>query len=468
MSIEITNSLDLAGVYATAAGVKSTFGGSGLLGNVTISSNTSLSGVLDYNNLTIDTGIVATVPNFRSLHIKCKGDFNCNGKINGSNYSPGGSGGIGNNYTAQPGQAGRGWNCASAGGAGGGGGGSALANYVGGTGGAGGPRELKYPTRECLVGARFTLAPYSAPSGDSVVTLDTEDIDTDSLFASNKLTITEDTAGIWDLKGTVASSTPSTVSAKLRLNGTTTLATGAAFSGGLAAKVSCVVELKKDDYIELIVNSSSTNTICEGPRLDARRVLSLGEITTIGGSGADQGSLVGTAGGSVVSMHSNFGFLRDIEAPVGWSDLLKPGASGGGGGAGAANGTLRSGPSNGNGGGGGSGGNVVIVEVAGNLIIGTDPNAGITTSGVNGSVGANGTSGYGGGGGGGGGGAGSLVVIWAGGSSNAGTTIGGNVNGKITCSAGTGGAGGVNGSLIGGAGGGGEASGYFRVLRTGQ
>lgn len=77
----------------TTGGGAPSIGGDGLLGNVTILVSAALSGVKNYQNLTINPGVVITpIPGSnRALHIKCSGNLVMNGTIDysGENGGPG-------------------------------------------------------------------------------------------------------------------------------------------------------------------------------------------------------------------------------------------------------------------------------------------------------------------------------------------------------------------------------------------
>ena len=77
---------------ATQAGL---FGGDGSLGNVTISSNTNVTGVRNYNDLTILTAVVLAATTGALLHIKCAGDLDIQGTGILSASGRGGLGGAG-------------------------------------------------------------------------------------------------------------------------------------------------------------------------------------------------------------------------------------------------------------------------------------------------------------------------------------------------------------------------------------
>lgn len=473
------------------------FGGDGSLGDVTIASNTNLSGVKNYHNLTINTGVVVTVPNFRSLHIKCSGSLNLNGKINGSNFQPGGSGGVGVlTGNGGVGSVGASFEAGTAGGGGGGGGSSQpfVTQSSGGAGGPGGDRSsrfavtttftapsIRFVGNNSFVGIVFANGGVwtKLPLSNASITKSVNHGGLDSV--SDQVTIPVGSGGTYFITVGKYFSPNVFDIAVVRNTAFYTGTTGTlykhtnAFTGDdLGATFP--VDLSDGDVITLWAFNN-------GGGQNFQDVLELGlvrqgvPINATGATGGAGGVITGgptgnpgAAGGSFTTISSNFNYMLDYDAPAIYCERLRPGASGGGGGAGG--GDFNGGFSQfagGNGGAGGAGGNIVVIEVAGNFVVGSDPNAGATTSGGTGANGASPgqTVGPGGGGGGGGGGAGALLVMYLGSGSNVGTSAAGTVIAKLTSAGGAGGLGATPGGSTknGGNGSVGEA-GYLRVIKV--
>ena len=317
----------------------------------------------------------------------------------------------------------------------------------------------------------------SAGSGQSItsfssaqITLPTTVFNNGNFAGSNALVVPIISAGVYAI-GASVNTTGGTTVIELRKNGIAIENQNVSgFSGGSAA-FSVILNLGVGDTMTLFCdNSSGGGTITiTGATLTGSR---FGNIPNQGGIGGSGSAGVVTSNGGNASAPSaisgGFGYMLDYDAPLVYSERIKPGASGGGGAAGGG-GFVSSFVVGSPGGAGGAGGNVVIVEVTGNIVIGPDANAGVSTSGLNGTNGTNGTSqGAGAGGGGGGGGGGALLVAYIGAGSNVGTTAGANVNAKLTSSAGSGGSGGTGSAGVTGAGGAGSNGevGFLRVIKV--
>lgn len=475
------------------------FGGDGSLGDVTISSNTNLSGVKNYHNLTINTGVIVTVPNFRALHIKCSGTFTLNGKINGSNFVSGGAGGVGVNLGAGGnGGSGSGFEAGTAGGGGGGGGSSTpnIQSNSGGNGGNGGDRSIRFVAAPTTTppSVRFTGNDTNnqivfinsnswakLPLSNGSVTKSVNHGGLDSV--ADQITIPTGKGGVYFI--TVGRYyNPNTYEiAAVKNNASYTGTTGTLYkhtnSFFTAEELGSTfpVDLADGDVVTLWAH----NTSGSGQQFNDTLMFSAvrqGPLDTVSAGQGGAGGVVinfttgnnGVAASAVTAISSNYNYMLDYDAPAVFCERIRPGASGGGGGAGGGDyNQFFNQFAGANGGAGGNGGNVVVVEVAGNMTVGSDPNAGITVSGGNGANGNSSgqSSGPGTGGGGGGGGGGALLVMYLGNSSNVGTSAAGNVTSKFTAAAGTGGAGGTGSGTtkLGGAGTAGEV-GYLRVIKV--
>jgi hypothetical protein len=121
-----------------------TFGGDGSLGNVTIAAPTTLSGIFNYNNLTVNALVSAGVE--RGLHIKVRANLSFSADIWAKGFLAGAAGGAASylGFTPQTGGAGTAATAvpqagtASGGGGGGGSGGGFISGLNGSAGGAGG------------------------------------------------------------------------------------------------------------------------------------------------------------------------------------------------------------------------------------------------------------------------------------------------------------------------------------------
>jgi len=130
-------------VSATAGSSLVPFGGDASEGDAVLAVSGPLSGVHNYNNLTINPAVVINVPANRALVIQCQGNFTNNGTLTAAGagsaggtagVANGGAGGVGTVGQAPGGGGGSGGG-GSTGGAGGAGTFSGLADLAGGTGG---------------------------------------------------------------------------------------------------------------------------------------------------------------------------------------------------------------------------------------------------------------------------------------------------------------------------------------------
>jgi len=448
------------------------FGGNGSLGDTTINSNTTLFGVFNYGNLTINTGIVVTVATQHFLHVKCTGNFICNGKIDGSHYLPGGTGSLGGlsggPVTSTAGGNGLAFNpffqnVFNTSGGGGSGASSAIINSA--FTGAGGAGAYTNSAANGYLKGSLSVGSGQVFASDGLfhqVTFSSTLANFGGIVTgASQFTVPPGSPGNYPVTATAVFTSGGGNTATLTVfkNGVATAITSTAVSPiSISGTLSSILP---GDVITLQMQNSTgfTETITSATfTMDDSPWAALGGV---GGAAVVTNNTAGNAAAPIQS-HLTFVFTQlraDLDAP-GAPIVMMTGASGGGGSGGGSNGVVNGG----NGGNGGDAGSIVVVEVRGGITIGADPAAGITCSGQNGQNGTTNLSGSGGGGGGGGGAGGTLLVMYAGGG-NAGTTAAANVNAKITCGAGAGGAGGVNGVNTGGAGASGDP-GYLNVIKV--
>jgi len=472
--------LDGAGKVAAGqlpASAVGSFGGDGSLGNVTFSSNSTLTdGVYNFNNLTIDATFVILVDTYRNAHVKTRGNFLPNGKLAATNYHRRPKGGRFGNVGAitivvPASNAETSVECGSSGGAGGGSGGQTT--QVGFPGGSGSPRSPRLIPDSIVARGMSTGISHPGNGFAGFVAIPLNEASTDPLklvtLSSAVVTIPSGFGGSYGLTAVGRSDFANTLD--IYVNGVS-VATSGAVGPGVEAVASAVGQvLVPGDTVEMRGQVGFVVATIYYAYLTLTRTGAAVPDAATGGAAGTTAPTAGGVGGSALAAASYYtSSSRDVEGYPAWSSVMRPGAPGGAGGAGVGNSGSNYVEGGARGGDGGAGGGVLVVEVLGDLIVGAPVGAGITASGGDGGVGATPPFSPGSGaGGGGGGGAGSLLVLWGGAGSNAGTTAAATVHAKITCAGGLGGAGSAfvgAGVASGGAGGAGEASHYFRVARV--